>query len=78
MERIVSWGTGKLINVNDQKSQFQPMILFHIEDNPYVIFKNTIKKPNKTIHIFGLTVLSNLYRKQQISKSASPKLGILF
>ena len=57
------------------------MSLSNLADDPQVIFKNTVIRPTKTLHLLGLTISSNLSWKphlQQIAKSASAKLGILF
>ena len=81
LERIASWGADNLVNFNDQKTQFQLITLSNVEDDPFITFKNTIIRPTTTSHILGLTVSSNLSWKphiQQIAKSASAKLGILF
>ena len=81
LERIASWGADNLVNFNDQKTQFQLMTLSNIEDDLFVTFKDTLIRPTKTLHLLGLTVSSNLSWKphiQQIAKSASAKLGILF
>ena len=70
-----------MVNFNDQKTQFQLITLSNVEDDPSITFKNTIIRPTTTSHILGLTVSSNLSWKphiQQIAKSASAKLGILF
>merc|ERR1712120_54002 len=57
------------------------MSLSNLADDPQVIFKNTVIRPTKTLNLLGLTISSNLSWKphlQQIAKSASAKLGILF
>ena len=81
LERIAGWGADNLVNFNDQKTQFMLMSLSNLADDPQVIFKNTVIRPTKTLNLLGLTISSNLSWKphlQQIAKSASAKLGILF
>ena len=81
LERIASWGTDNLVNFNDQKTQFMLMSLSNLPDDPQIVFKNTVIGPTSTMNLLGLTVSSNLSWKphiQQIAKSASAKLGILF
>merc|ERR1712002_1214306 len=81
LERIAGWGADNLVNFNDQKTQFMLMSLSNLADDPQVIFKNTVIRPTKTLNLLGLTISSNLLWKphlQQIAKSASAKLGILF
>merc|ERR1712212_1258368 len=81
LKRIASWGTGDLVNFNDLKTQFMLMSLSSLTDDLNIMFKNTAIKPTTTFHLFGLTISSNLSWKphiQQIAKSVSAKLGILF
>ena len=66
LERIASWRTDNLVNINDQKTLFKSITLSYIEDNPYVIFKNIIIEPTKTFHMLGLIVSSNLSWKPYI------------
>ena len=50
-------------------------------DDSHITLKNTAINPTTTFHLLGLTISSNLSWKphiQQIAKSASAKLGILF
>ena len=62
-----------------KKNKFQLMTLTYIEDDPHVIFKNTIIEPTKTFYMLGLTVLSWKSHIQQINiKSTPAKLGFLF
>ena len=78
LEGIASWGTHNLVNLNDQKSQFQLMTPSNFEVNSQI--QNTIIRPTKTFKILGFTVSSNLSWKpyiQQIDKSASSNLGFL-
>ena len=79
--RIASWGADNLVNFNDLKTQFVIISLSKISDDLQINFKNSDITPSPTFHLLGLTIASNLYWKphvQQIAKSASAKLGILF
>ena len=56
LERIASWGADHFVNLDDKKKQFQLMTLLIIENDPFIIFQDTIIRPTKTFHIIGLTV----------------------
>ena len=79
--RIASWGADNLVNFNDLKTQFTIISLAKNSDNLQINFKDSVIGPTTAFHLLGLTITSNLSWKphiQQIAKSASAKLGILF
>ena len=81
LRRIASWGAENLVNFNDLKTQFSIISLAQRSDDLQINFKNSFIEPTTTFNLLGLTISSNLSWKphiQQIAKSASAKLGILF
>ena len=81
LRRIAGWGAENLVNFNDLKTQFSIITLAQRSDDLQINFKNSVIEPTTTFHLLGLTISSNLSWKphiQQIAKSASAKLGILF
>ena len=70
-----------MVNFNDLKTQFTVISLAKNSDNIQINFKDSVIRPTTAFHLLGLTISYNLSWKphiQQIAKSASAKLGILY
>ena len=81
LESISEWGSQNLVKFNASKTQFLPISLSTNPSNPHILFEDSLIEPLSTINILGVQISSNLSWKahiDQIAKSASKKLGVLF
>ena len=81
LESISEWGAQNLVTFNASKTQFLPVSLSTNPSDPQVLFNGNLIEPLSSINILGVQITSNLSWKahiDQIAKSASRKLGVLF
>ena len=81
LESISEWGAQNLVTFNASKTQFLPVSLSTNPSDPQVLFNGNLIEPLSSINILGVQITSSLSWKahiDQIAKSASRKLGVLF
>ena len=81
LERISNWGRQNCVNFNASKTCFIPISLSNLPSDYSISFENVEIAPLTSVNILGLEISTNLSWRnhiENIAKSASRKLGVLF